>query len=198
MDLDDLRARLTEACRQFQSDGEQSDGVGNDKAGAVAYLDALADFLDDAGIERPLLRPLREMIGAFVDANKGVNPPLFRKRSRKGAPPLSADRAMLMAMAAVAITRLMDANFPKDEASAYAAKSLTSAGVKISSGRKETPAWESLKFMREKVMAGRLGEIPQSFYQRFAADTRAGDPKKQADAILANIPELHRMKSEKA
>src|SRR5690606_41549108 len=99
LDTEALMQRLTEVRATFLSEGVTAHGTPMDKQGAVEWLETVCKYLHAQGVERPLLRPGRDLIAALVDADKGIENRLIEKRRLRRRPPMPRDELALTAAA---------------------------------------------------------------------------------------------------
>lgn len=191
-DIDALRNKLQTAGEIFLRPQDDADVVPNDQAGAVECLNAIHTFLVELGIKPDLLRPVREIVGAFHDATLGRDARLFRKHKRAGAPQRGGDEAMFWVVVSVAVSKLMEADVSQEMACAHVGNKLTAMGFRIGDARRETLSAASVKDQRKKVKNGRLGDYARESYFRLNASL-GGEPREAAEALLASLPSLHKV-----
>jgi hypothetical protein len=130
----------------------------------------------------PSLRPLTgndgmvmtkaivEMQEALIQASNREVPALFRdvfKGTGKGRPPSPRAELLCWASGSAVITALMKDHCKSEkEAAQLVEKHLRSKKIEApTTGKSNTPAWQSLCFWRDECMAGRKGPIARGYYR---------------------------------
>lgn len=173
--VEELVRRLQHALVVFRDHDMDEDATPNAQTGMIASLAALMDFAAENGVDRALLRPVRELLGAIEDLDRGSPNVLLLKRARKGKPPLNLEREALLGAVSVAITLLHErGNLTIEQAARRAAGKLNAAGIVFRGGAKiADPDWEYLQEVREKVIGCRAHPAAledYTFYLRFMRD----------------------------
>lgn len=145
--LERLHERLAIATELYE---HHNDGG---RVGAFNALIAAIEYFDSRGIPRATLEPLSAIAAAIVDADRGVESPIFRaKRKGGGAPPssiaqLSFDGMMAVVMECCVRHCRKDGKRPYIEPAGRLAANL----IRNSKWRVD-PGWVHLREIRERIL----------------------------------------------
>ncbi len=134
------------------SDLYDQDEPGSDRAGSLDALIAVTDFLGAVDVEPPLLRPLKAIILAFGDANRGRTNRLFEVRRVAHRSPTAIEDQLAKVSAAIAMEFLMLGGRKQEDAAKTVAKAVR--GWDIDSIRTQKVTWRTVKNWRDKLNAG--------------------------------------------
>jgi hypothetical protein len=122
----------------------------------MEVLNLLRNHLLALGIEPSLTKPLKDLIGAFRDSERGLRPALFEPAEVQNRPSAPLWQFGLMVSASLAIDLLMSAKRKRtiEDAAKEVAAKLKKLGVPICGSRKpEIAQWKTVRTWRQEFNA---------------------------------------------